>query len=1530
MSDPFSIIAGIAGVSAVGVQLSISLYEISNKLITAPKEIADIASELASLASVFDQLKTTLDANRKLVKDQLIVTASETLTRFDALQKDITEIIASVGKCDRPWERLKWLFKESRIASLMAKVNAVKASLHLLVSIIQIAVTVSVGARKLGRRRPKSQIELECHNRHLAESRAEAVRYTIRELRVLSVREQEASETQEILRFRHWKEPASQTMSWLYYRTLSSAVQSSHSISLGRKPGFAKTVATQNSNETASESEPDHDDTPQKWKRNELPISISPDEEDALWGESKLKSRAVDELLGDWTTMDKNQIHENAMSATPSKLPSFQGSFDRSVKATLKQMKTHMDIALLNGCLIQASGDVTNDAGDIVGKLVKGDAHRLGKIKATCDDEGNVWSGKKRVGKAIIVSQAVKEGMATNFKRPPAPDASEAVSPPPYVNSVSEDKGNRNAAYDHDVQEPEGGEIRKNDIIEQSTSCANSESQDAAKVPDQEWASPKGHKRGKKAETESRKIEVIDSTAKKSLDLLTVLDNLCIEGDGTTQDLQGTVAGRVIEGDANNFTSMMYSCNTQGNVLNYAETSVGKVELVDSTTQAASIGNISKPVVSYTLQASEKAERKRDTDGHGNSSTTPPKESSGYFSNLQGLKIDRFGDVRDADGVVIARLVDGDPMMLCRSGAICDAEGKIWIGDVQFNDAKIEMAKNRKPAVLIIQNSKTVSALSGEDGVKITRRQQTGYAAGEDIEQNGKIDDEMDTADKNAKTEPAGRRTLPFSAASVATGDRIEDNIVTKDKDRETNKAKNVTVEDILKPSTHHDDMWYGRGTKKKKKNAKDLPTTKEPLLPRYMNNTTAITDEKGEISGNKKSVSFGKSNPAPKEHTRTRKSVAYAPSSLSMRSASTYSGYNQVFHGSDSGHSSREQDHDRSDSEKEDQDEYESAPYDLYHLYDSPLQAPRSHTFDPYFAVMPYQSSGVHPPMSNYYGHPYPSRPTMLTPAVARIPEPKDDRVAPLQAELLRLQQEIERKEILSATNKLEADFESRIKVMEEEAIAKRRAETLGMLQGHILEQNLKTLQMEKKLLAAQEALDTCACSMAEFARKSQAEKEQQQQALVIAREEAKTSRSLAMEAEKTAVSKHEESMKLIQQEAERAVKLLVEHQEDLAKYQERIDTEVHARKIAEDVWKEMENQMQELRVAQREETPDWTKTYYAPTLSMHPTQAYREEDQSSSASNEDSISAITETATQTAETNPPTRSGIVGVNQEDLDSDPSQMIIFPSRMGWKEHEYKILTKSMLRFGFRPLVEEGAETPCVPSQFYERPGSGGCTLRRTALWHPPGPSLASDVYTSFLKGGWKPSYVRSNKHGETWFLGRQPVHVVLFSIKYIPQAIIDDPSQLDHQYTEEGRLYISKEFVEKDVLDEIGYQHTILPDWHVSLDPKLTHADIETIVARSFLMRETRLRKRYRDSTPPGHLSTGRIEDLGSSFGSDLRSYYHGDLMFRASRWEDKNWQSIVFQVVVTIFTFQGSADEANFRIYGLPSSRTPSDAAC
>ena len=142
--DPFSIVAGIAGICCAGAQLSRSLYEISNRLINAPKEIADIALDLAQLGVIFEHLRTALESNRELVKDELLATVKETLSRFEALQGDVKHFITSAKR----FERLRWLFKRERVAALMVKVSAVRSNLNMLVSIVQVAITINIGNKK--------------------------------------------------------------------------------------------------------------------------------------------------------------------------------------------------------------------------------------------------------------------------------------------------------------------------------------------------------------------------------------------------------------------------------------------------------------------------------------------------------------------------------------------------------------------------------------------------------------------------------------------------------------------------------------------------------------------------------------------------------------------------------------------------------------------------------------------------------------------------------------------------------------------------------------------------------------------------------------------------------------------------------------------------------------------------------------------------------------------------------------------------------------------------------------------------------------------------------------------------------------------------------------------------------------------------------------------------------------------------------------------------------------------------------------
>lgn len=144
MSDPLSVLAGIAGVAAVGVQLSLSLYEISNRLINAPREIAEVASELSSLATILKLLGSTLESSKRMFKEEMETTARETIARFEILQKDVVGIITKASHI----KHLRWLFTSSRVRELMVKVHTVKSSLQLLLSIIQLAIVVKSGSKR--------------------------------------------------------------------------------------------------------------------------------------------------------------------------------------------------------------------------------------------------------------------------------------------------------------------------------------------------------------------------------------------------------------------------------------------------------------------------------------------------------------------------------------------------------------------------------------------------------------------------------------------------------------------------------------------------------------------------------------------------------------------------------------------------------------------------------------------------------------------------------------------------------------------------------------------------------------------------------------------------------------------------------------------------------------------------------------------------------------------------------------------------------------------------------------------------------------------------------------------------------------------------------------------------------------------------------------------------------------------------------------------------------------------------------------
>jgi len=313
---------------------------------------------------------------------------------------------------------------------------------------------------------------------------------------------------------------------------------------------------------------------------------------------------------------------------------------------------------------------------------------------------------------------------------------------------------------------------------------------------------------------------------------------------------------------------------------------------------------------------------------------------------------------------------------------------------------------------------------------------------------------------------------------------------------------------------------------------------------------------------------------------------------------------------------------------------------------------------------------------------------------------------------------------------------------------------------------------------------------------------------------------------------------------------------------YEQKLVVEREAREKAEAAMKKAEENEQVLRNAQHQQTKAEAQQEY-----LHPFNYLEEQ------------APISETGTYIDGVaawlgQQKIRPGSLQESVSSLES-PKKVIVFPSRIGWEEHEKKKMMTSMVNSGYMPHFEEKPQYT-FSSQYHERPVSGGCQLRGSMLWLPPGTTYASELESSLRRAAWRPIYVRANASGQTWYAGSQPIHVLMFDPLYKPQeASTTSNSQLNYRYMEEDQLIIGKEWVEIDALKHLGYRHEPRDDGRVMLDPRLTSVDIDHAVARSLMMREDRLRSRYRD---PNLLTLGpsnagsRFSEIGSD-ASDARS---------------------------------------------------------
>ncbi|KAJ3549091.1 hypothetical protein NM208_g683 [Fusarium decemcellulare] len=137
MSDPLSIIAGVAGVATAGVSLVGALYDTIDTYRNAPKEIRSMARGIQDLSLVLDQLKEVLIDGRELHTRRLLRSIALAIRHIENVHEDVWDIIE---RGNSGFARVKWAFRKTKIKDLTSKIEAHKGTLQLVCTTLLLAI----------------------------------------------------------------------------------------------------------------------------------------------------------------------------------------------------------------------------------------------------------------------------------------------------------------------------------------------------------------------------------------------------------------------------------------------------------------------------------------------------------------------------------------------------------------------------------------------------------------------------------------------------------------------------------------------------------------------------------------------------------------------------------------------------------------------------------------------------------------------------------------------------------------------------------------------------------------------------------------------------------------------------------------------------------------------------------------------------------------------------------------------------------------------------------------------------------------------------------------------------------------------------------------------------------------------------------------------------------------------------------------------------------------------------------------------
>jgi hypothetical protein len=353
--------------------------------------------------------------------------------------------------------------------------------------------------------------------------------------------------------------------------------------------------------------------------------------------------------------------------------------------------KPSVSLADLMGRKIESNGDVLDDDLNVIAKVIEGNAKQMAKKGGICDAEGNIVLGKKTLGKVELLEPEVPEEVAAPEPPPAEEEAPTSEEPKAVTSSLTL------ASLEGRFVEADGSVFDDNGVLigrvidgkpkqmakKKATCDANGNVVFGfSMLGTVELVLPEGAT-GEEPEPEAEAPpppppveEEPPQAAEAPAPTLAILEGRMIEKNGDILNNEGELVGRLVTGSASKLYKGGAKCDADGNVI--MKSKIQK----DATVELVLPEKVEEepPIVVEEEPAAPE----------------PSAEEANPFAKLEGLKIEKNGDVLDGSGELVALLVAGSASKLYKAGASLDAEGKIWAKGKEVKDAKVEMIEPEK------------------------------------------------------------------------------------------------------------------------------------------------------------------------------------------------------------------------------------------------------------------------------------------------------------------------------------------------------------------------------------------------------------------------------------------------------------------------------------------------------------------------------------------------------------------------------------------------------------------------------------------------------------------------------------------------------------------------------------------------------------------------------------------------------------------------------------------------------------------